>query len=289
MIPTTLTRLQERIAAWAATRSEIRAILVVGSRARKSPPADEWADLDVHLFCTSFDHLLSHPGWLESIGEVWTWLPGLIDGEIPQLLVLFEGGENVDFAFFPVHAIQEFVATQRLDEVHDRGYYPLVDKDGFGARLPSPSRRPPRREPPSEGDFQRVVNSFYYGAVYVAKQIRRRNLWLVKFRDWTIKELLLQMMAWHAAALHGPDHDTFFDGHFLSSWTDLQTWGELHGAFAGFSADESWGALFRTMDVFHRLAAHTALLLGYEFAATLDKRVGAYVQNLRSDADHREE
>jgi aminoglycoside 6-adenylyltransferase len=285
MVTTTLTQLQDRIAAWAATRSEIRAILVVGSRAREFPPADEWADLDLHLFCTSFDHLLSDPGWLEGIGEVWTWLPELIDGEMPQLLVLFEGGEKVDFGFLPVQAIQEFVATQWLDEVHDRGCYPLVDKDGLAARLPSPSRRPPRRESPSEGDFQRVVNSFYYGVVYVAKQIRRRNLWVVKFRDWTIKELLLQMMEWHAGAVHGPEYDTFYDGHFLSSWTDAQTWDELHCAFGGFSTDESWCALFGTMDVFQRLAGNTALLLGYEFATTLDKRVRAYVRNLKSMAD----
>lgn len=272
--------IEKRIVTWAATRSEIRTILIVGSRARQSPPADSWADLDVHLFCNDFDRLLSDKGWLECIGEVWTWLPEQLDEGIPQLLVLFEGGEKVDFGFFPLEVIEDFVATQTLDEVHDRGYYTLLDKGRLASRLPVPSHQPRRRENPSEEDFQRVVNTFFYGAVYVAKQIRRSNLWVVKFRDWTMKQQLLLMMEWYAHSLHGPDLDTFYDGHFLSSWVDEQTWDDLHHAFGGFSAPESWQALFETMKVFRRLGSKTALLLGYAYPSGLDRRITTYVENL---------
>jgi aminoglycoside 6-adenylyltransferase len=181
--------------------------------------------------------------------------------------------------------LEGLVTSRQLDEIHDREYTVFLDKDGWAARLPAPQGHLPAGKMPSERDFYRWVNAFWYGAVYVAKQLRRRNLWVAQFRDCTMKELLLQMMEWHARALHGSEYDTFYNGHSLSEWTDAQTWEALHHAFGGFDVAASWEALFQTMDIFRRLATQTALLLGYEYATTLDNRVTLYVQNLRSEMD----
>lgn len=270
----------KRITDWAATRTEIRLILMVGSRTRAFPPADEWADLDLHIFCTNCEALLADPGWLEAIAGVWIWLPEQISAEIPQLLVLFEGGEKVDFAFPPLSMLRGFIATGKLDEIHARGFSVLLDKDGWAERLPAASARPARREPPTEEAFRRVVDTFFYGAVYVAKQIRRSNLWVVKFRDWTMKTGLLQMMVWHARALHGPEYDTYYDGHFMAAWAEPQTWEMLYLAFGGFGAPESWQSLFVTMKGFRQLATQTAQIWRYEYPAALDRRITAYVEDL---------
>jgi hypothetical protein len=42
---------EQRITSWAETQPDVRAILVVGSRARRDRPVDEWADLDTMVFC----------------------------------------------------------------------------------------------------------------------------------------------------------------------------------------------------------------------------------------------
>lgn len=270
----------KRIANWAASRPEIRLILVVGSRARLSPQADEWADFDLHLFCTSRQKLLEDPGWLENIANVWVWFTEQIEPEIPQLLVLFEGGEKVDFAFPPLAMLQSFSEAGELDEIHARGFKVLIDKDGWAERLPAPCNRPPYRDPPSEEAFRSVVNTFFYGAVYVAKQIRRGNLWVAKFRDWTMKTDLLQMMEWHAWAIHGPEYDTYYDGHLMYAWAETETWEGLHRCFGGFGAHGSWQALFASVEVFRRLALQTALLWRYEYPAALDRRVSAYLEGL---------
>jgi aminoglycoside 6-adenylyltransferase len=275
--------LEQRIKTWADTRPEIRLVLVVGSRARKSPPADKWADLDLHLFCTDSEQLTRDMGWLESIGEVWLCLRTQLDERIPQRLVLFEGGKKVDLAFFPLQFARDFVAVGQLDETHDRGYYPLLDKDGLAAKLPHPLRQPHRREIPPEDEFLQVINTFFYGAVYVAKQIRRGNLWVAKFRGWTMKQQLLCMMEWYALALHGHEYDTFYDGHFLFEWSDPQTWDELQKTFGGFNASECWRALFGTMELFQRLSTIVAFTWGYPYPAALDKRITAYVKSLHAE------
>lgn len=272
--------LENRILQWASIRSEIRLILVVGSRARKSPPADRWADLDLHLFCTDFDRLNAEMGWLQSLGEVWTFLSVMVEENLPQRLVLFEGGHKVDFAFYPLQAVEKMVATHQLDEIYWRGFYPLLDKDGWSTRLPSAPFTVPRHEKPSEEQFQRVVHAFWYGAVYVAKQIRRGNLWVAKYRDWTMKTGLLQMMEWHAWAVHGLEFDTFHDGHFLTDWTDAQTAKALKGVFGRFEPLESWQALFNTMALFRRLTTQTALLWKFDEAKVLDQQVTAFIRQL---------
>ena len=275
--------LENRIAQWAATRPEIRLILVVGSRARKSPPADQWADLDLHLFCTHSDRLLIELGWLSCLGDVWTWLADEIETGVPQRLVLFEGGDKVDFAFYPLQSVEKMVVTQQLEEIYRRGFYPLLDKDAWSARLPSTLFTGPRHKKPSEEQFQRVVHAFWYGAVYVAKQIRRGNLWVAKYRDWTMKTGLLQMMEWHAWAIHGCEFDTFHDGHFLVDWTDPQTLNALEGVFGRFEPMESWQALFNTLALFRRLTTQTALLWKFDEAKVLDQQVTAFVRQLYLD------
>ncbi|GAB4577597.1 MAG: hypothetical protein Fur0022_03280 [Anaerolineales bacterium] len=277
--------LENRIAQWAATRSEIRLILVVGSRARKSPPADEWAELDLHLFCTYYDHLISELGWLQNLGEVWTWLSDELEEDVMQKLVLFEGGHKVDFAFHPLKAAEKMVTTQQLDEIYLRGFYPLLDKDAWSARLPPAPFTVPRHEKPTEEQFQRVVHAFWYGAVYVAKQIRQGNLWVAKYRDWTMKTGLLQMMEWHAWAVHGWEFDTFHDGHFLTHWTDAQTLEALEGVFGRFNPLDSWQALLNTMALFRRLTTQTALVWKFDAAKVLDQQVTAFVHHLYHEVE----
>jgi aminoglycoside 6-adenylyltransferase len=111
----------------------------------------------------------------------------------------------------------------------------------------------------------------------LARQIRRRNLWVAKSRDWVLKGRLLTMLEWHARATHGWDTDTWYEGKFLAQWTDPGTWQALHGVFGHFDAADSWPALFATMDLYRHLATETAAHLGYAYPTALDERVTQFV------------
>jgi aminoglycoside 6-adenylyltransferase len=272
--------LEQRITIWADTRPEIRLTLAAGSHASTVPAAGEWADLALYLFCTGCDALVADPGWLESIGEVWNWLPTRIDGDMPRLQVLFDRGRRIDFTFVPLSLLAEPSDERVLDEIHSRGYTILLDKDGWATGMPTPPARSPEPSMPAGDTFRRVVDDFLHGAVHVAKQICRRNLWVVKLWDWKTKELLLQMMEWHARAVNGREYETYRGGHLMASWTDAQTWEEVQTVFGGFGAAQAWHALFETMKSFRRLARRTALSLGYEYPAVLDRRITMFAQEL---------
>ena len=68
--PITYTQLEQDIGDWARTRPDLRAAIVVGSRARADHPADEWSDLDLILFAVNPAIYVSDTDWLAAFGEV---------------------------------------------------------------------------------------------------------------------------------------------------------------------------------------------------------------------------
>jgi aminoglycoside 6-adenylyltransferase len=270
--------LENRIVEWAMTRPSIRAAIICGSTERRVNPGDEWADLDFEIYVTDFSEFLTSTEWLNNFGRVWTYLH-LRENDGPVFLALY-GGEKVDFHFFSIEELQRLVNAQELHDSYFKGYRTVVDKDRIAAQLPAAPSAPPLVSRPSEDEFAVEVNAFWYGALYVAKQIRRRNLWVVKFRDWTTKQNLLRMLEWHAQATHHWQCDTWHDGHFMSQWTDTQTWEALFGAFGAYGPRSSWQALFATSDLFHRVAIETAHHLGYAYSFDLDNQVTGYIKSL---------
>ena len=63
-------QIEERVAIWAGLRRDVHAALVVGSRARREIPADEYSDLDMTLFADAPDRLIDSDDWLTEIGPV---------------------------------------------------------------------------------------------------------------------------------------------------------------------------------------------------------------------------
>jgi aminoglycoside 6-adenylyltransferase len=94
--------------------------------------------------------------------------------------------------------------------------------------------------------------------------------------------LLLQMLEWHACVGKGWDHDTWDRGRFLEEWADPRAVVALREVFARYDADDTWRALFASMDLFRSLAMETATGLGYCYPSELDHRVTDWVMRVRS-------
>lgn len=269
---------EDKISAWAIVRPMLRTILVTGSQARKDHPADVWSDLDIDMYVTDFPEYLSSGQFVNEFGAVWLCHARQSNEGDPQFLVLYEGGVKIDFTFFPVSFLQEQVDNQRLLESQQRGYRVLIDKDNLAKFLPPQIFAKPVFEKPTAEAFQTTIESFWHQAVAVAKQIRRRNLWVVKTQDWVLKQHLFQMLEWHAQTVNR--RDTWYSGHFMHEWTDPETWRNLHRVFGHFSHVESWQALLGTIVVFRRMAVETAKYLNYNYPENIDELLDGYVQEL---------
>lgn len=218
-------RLIQSISAWAQAAPDVRGAVIIGSQARIDHPADEWSDLDVLVFVSQPERYAFSADWLTAIGaQVLTFVERTPGGDWERR-VLFEGGLDVDFALSSVQSL-EYVAGNPLPpdfaDIVRRGTRILVDKDGLLAqahRQPIPAIM--TVPPPVEADFLNVVHDFWYHALWTARHLRRGEVWWAKSGcDMRLKELLRQMLEWHARATQGPAHDTWMRGRFLENWAD---------------------------------------------------------------------
>jgi aminoglycoside 6-adenylyltransferase len=301
-------QLEERFVAWAQTRQDIRAALVIGSRARTEHPADEWSDLDIVFFTTKPELYLSNADWLENIEKpLLTFVQETPTGGQRERRVLFEGGLDVDFTivnnaeaklllrflrlrkWFPKlpHLFPKRKAQKMLQEIADfvgiirRGMRVLLDKDGVVAFMPlvsdSSLSRPPLK--PTQSEFMALVNEFWYLAVLMTKKLRRGALWTaIRINDCSMKLLLLQMMEWHARAMNGWDYDTWHNGNFLEEWADPRALNALPDIFAHYNKDDMSSALRETMKMFRWLAIETAEQLGFPSPIDADRRTTELIE-----------
>jgi aminoglycoside 6-adenylyltransferase len=254
--------IEELVARWALDEDNVRAAVVVGSRARVDTPADEWSDHDIVVFARDPDALLEDLSWVRSFGDVRiTFLEATAVGGQRERRVLFADGSDVDFAVVPVSEISNPVVA----EVAWRGARILADKDDALAPRLAAVTAPQPPPPPNEGALLETASDFWYHAVWAARKLRRGELYIaLDCLDCALKTRLVRVLEWHARA-HDPETDTWHRGRFLERWADRHALEELRGTYARYDEADIARALLATMDLFGRVIAETAELLEIEY------------------------
>jgi aminoglycoside 6-adenylyltransferase len=167
----------DRFTRWAEKQDDIRGAFILGSRARRDTPADEWSDLDLPIITTDPGRYISDTKWLDNLGKHYlTFLEKTGIGDEIERRVLFEGGLDVDFPITP-HDVFKNRTLSSVDLLMlNRGFRILIDKDNelaaIGRNLPDP----PESVHPSPNEFDNNVNDFFYHAVLAVKKFKRGEL-----------------------------------------------------------------------------------------------------------------
>lgn len=279
--------LTERLTAWATATPDVRAALILGSRARTDHPADEWSDLDVLVFAHNHEQFIHSADWATALAPHWlTFVERAGDGKTWERRTLYEGGLDVDVALNPAEWLEGILhgVPPDIADILRRGVKVLVDKDGRLAQireLPLPNT--PLIPKPTESEFINAVSDFWYHTLWSAKHLRRGELWWAKGGvDMHLKGHLQRMLEWHAHAQKGDQFDTWLRGRFLEEWADPRAVAQLRDAFAHYDARDIARALLATMNLYRWLEDETAARWGYlcprkgeEQAASLTKQIQA--------------
>lgn len=276
-------QLIDRFVAWVETEDNIRAAMVIGSRARTDHPADQWSDLDVLIFAIDPEPY-QNVEWLRHVGTSWlSFLEPTPDGSGYERRVLFAGGLDVDFIPIPVTELERMLTEgfpPDLADMVSRGVRFLVDKEGFAARLEALNVEPPSYTPPTEDEFLNTVHDFWYHTVWTAKHLRRGELWWAKSGcDGYLKHLLHQMLTWHAHATQ-KEVDTWMRGRYLEEWADPRAVEALADVYAHYNETDVWRALRATMELFSWLAWETAETLDYPYPTKGETHARALVERM---------
>jgi aminoglycoside 6-adenylyltransferase len=220
-----------RTTAWAASRDDVLALVLVGSRARTETPADAWSDVDLLLVVVDLEPFVRDADWLAPLGvPVLTFVEPTAVGGSFERRVLFDTGEEVDFALFPPD-IRDRALGPEAALVFRRGYRVLLDRIDLGARLAELAAEEP---PPPMRDLAQLSHDFWYHALWAAKKLRRGEVW-VAWRSCNayLQSVLLTLLAWRAAE---EGIDTWHDGRFLERWAGDDVLMRLREASARYDA-----------------------------------------------------
>ena len=265
--------LEALIIRWAEDDPNVIALIKTGSTSRRDGREDEFSDLDLEVIAADPEKLLRNDSWFHSFGEVWVVLR-FDERHYPTRLVVYSGGLKVDYTVADVGRLEAMF--DGLDSLYERGYDVLLDEQDVTERLPRATGAFPILPSPTEAEFNFTVEEFWFEATHMPRYLSRGDLWVVKFRDWTMKLDLLRMLEWRAVAQSEPA-DVWHIGARMGEWVDPATWHDLHGVFGHFAEPDAWRALLATIRLFGRISREVAAAYGFKYPVELELDIQTYL------------
>jgi aminoglycoside 6-adenylyltransferase len=270
---------------WADSQDAIRALILTSSRAGANK-ADEFSDYDIMVLTDHPDQYLRSDAWIESIMPLWVYIKEQFThgrDVIPTRLVIFRDAVKVDFSFWQLQVLRDFIANgfSNTDDMN-RGYRVLIDKDGLTRNLPSPAIRFFKVPRPTEDEFRAVICEFWFEMAGIAKYLARGDLFPAKQREnGIVKDLFLKMLIWNVQAKNNWDAETHTDGKKMQSWVDSDTLQSLAKTYSGFNLEDSWQSTLSSMEFFREISTETSRLLGYDYPQSVDREITMYIGGIR--------
>ena len=269
--------LLDRVVDWARSDGAVRALILLGSRARVDPPADEWSDTDLIAVVPDPAAFLADPSWPARFGSVAVTFVEQTPHGRSERRVLYADGTDLDLVPVSIEEARTGLREPGPLSMLARGHRILLDKDGLVADLPaliagaSTEHDQGRDWPPDAAAFGNLVSDFWYHALWSARKLRRGELWVARACvDGYMKRLLLLIIEWQARATTDGEGDHWFDGRFLERWADTETVRALRDCYSHYDSGDLGRGLAATMDLFRRLATDLAVRIELPYPAGPD-------------------
>jgi aminoglycoside 6-adenylyltransferase len=285
-----IAEMKENILTWAHEHDDIRLVIVVGSRARSEHPGSELSDLDLLIFTDNRDWYLSNQDWMARFGTVLFAEKAMTSGQDPELMVVYDNFQGVDFVFLPARVIREMNPEQELPDLFLRGFAVWVDKDNVSPLLTSAAdaqkQNISRQQKPSQEEFTHAIRLFLFGAYYVGRVLYQNDLWLAKSREHDLRGGVLKMMEWHARSKHNWSLDVWHMGKYIETWAERPILDRLPQIFAGYAKKPSQIALDECVQLFETMAYEVAEAGNYSLDTSVFEKTKLFLDSTRNDTSH---
>lgn len=276
-----------RFIEWGEARSSIRAMILTSSRAVPNAPVDAFTDYDLILVLTDILPFFEDRAWLSDFGPVLvvyrdplTYENGLAQG---AYITQYENGLKIDFTLWTVPHLQNVISSPELPDEFDAGYRVILDKEGLSEGLKPPTYQAYIPKPPTQAQYQELIETFFLDCIYTAKYLWRDDLVAAKhILDYFIKQDYLRpMLEWRSEIDHSWSVKPGPFGRRLKQWIRPDLWKALEETYTGAGLDANWDALHRSIELFRRVAVEVGEHLGYAYPHDLDDRVIAYIHKVK--------
>jgi aminoglycoside 6-adenylyltransferase len=279
--------LLQHIVQWAQARPDVRAVILTSTLTDPNAPTDRFSDYDIILAVTDVQPYYQDRGWLEDFGHVLVLYrdPLKLTYGLEEFAYItqYEDGKKIDFMVFDTGILPHIAWEGVLPDYLDVGYVVLLDKDGLTSGLKPPTYTAFIPSPPSEVEYLTIIELFFHEATYVAKHLWRNELIPAKYNlDQMMKfENLRVMLEWRMEMDHGWSMKTGAYGKGLKKHLPAEIWSALEATYVGAGIEENWQAMFRTINLFHKVAIEVGDHLGFAYPHDLHQRAVAYLTCVR--------
>ncbi|UKB78864.1 AadS family aminoglycoside 6-adenylyltransferase [Chryseobacterium sp. MEBOG07] len=278
----------EQIIHWAENNPDIRAVLLTSSLVNPYAPVDDLSDLDIELVFENRASYESGNEWIQLFGYPISMIEEddhVFEGKHAMKMVLYKDHIKVDFKLYQVSDFIGEVNEKNLPEDWDVGYKVLIDKDNLTKNLKPPTYQSIMIQKPTEKKFQQLMNDFWWDTTYVAKCLKRGDIFYAKFMSENVlrTDYLVPLIEWHIASNHDWNHiTTNKHGRLFKKYLPSDLWNRIEATFSGSDIDENWKALFGYADLVHELGTSLAEKLNLTYPAKLEADIRNYLTEIQA-------
>ncbi|MBN2353656.1 MAG: aminoglycoside 6-adenylyltransferase [Spirochaetales bacterium] len=265
------------IVAFARENTTVRAVVQNGSRVNPRVTPDEFADYDVVFVVENPEDFKGDRSWMRGFGE--TLIVQQNDSDEPGVnwvifLMLFSDGVRIDLKFFPTSRSQ-LLYKDSLKKL-------LLDKDGLFDNFTAPDDSSYFVKKPSEDQFYRTVDNFWWCLTNVAGGIARGELCYVKtMHETVVRPEMNRLLAWHIGLRRDWKVDPGHFGRWFHKHLPPDVWSAVERSYAGSDYGDIWRSVFESGKLVRRIGLELAGKLGYRYPIDEDENVTGYVSDMK--------
>ena len=269
------TEIKRKLHEYAFQDDDIRAVIAIGSSARKAMLADEYSDLDLLIITKKPERWFSGE-YPELLGKVRiSFIEPTLGGGMERRSI-YDEDKDVDMIILTPDQFGKALKDGVAGWVMNRGYRILHDPDGYAELISQQVKAVVSCPEITEEEFVNLVNDFYFHNIWACKKLLRGELWSAKMCiDAYLKNHLLKMIEQYQAASSGAD--VWHDGRFLDRWAAPDVREQLKDCFAHYDIADCRDALKATHVLFSRLAVFVADRKGFVYPSGAEECAADYI------------
>ncbi|KPH13878.1 AadS family aminoglycoside 6-adenylyltransferase [Chryseobacterium sp. ERMR1:04] len=279
----------EQIIHWAEENPDVRAVLLTSSLVNPYAPVDDLSDLDIELVFNDMKVYESDKTWINTFGKPISMIEEdetFFDGKHAMKMVLYEDHVKVDFKLYQKSEFLKEIQAETLPEDWDVGYKVLVDKDHLTQDMKPATYQSIMIQKPSEQRFQQLINDFWWDTTYVAKCLKRDEIFYAKFMSENVirTDYLVPLLEWYIASKNGWNITTNKHGRLFKKYLSPELWEKVEATFSGSDIEQNWIALFAYADLIHELGTDLAAKINSTYPIEVENNIRKYLNEVRSQS-----
>lgn len=279
----------EQIIHWAEENPDVRAVLLTSSLVNPYAPVDDLSDLDIELVFNDMKVYKSDKTWINTFGKPISMIEEdetFFDGKHAMKMVLYEDHVKVDFKLYQKSEFLKETQAETLPEDWDVGYKVLVDKDHLTQDMKPATYQSVMIQKPSEQRFQQLINDFWWDTTYVAKCLKRDEIFYAKFMSENVirTDYLVPLLEWYIASESGWNITTNKHGRLFKQYLSPELWQKVEATFSGSNIEQNWIALFAYADLVHELGIDLAAKINSTYPIEVENNIRKYLDEVRSQS-----